>query len=161
MDRWPRRISPTTRTLLYVLVVLLLSLVVMGVNRGVTVDESKVVHLSTAFTSDRVRERTAPFIEITCPKCDGHGTIGPSDGNPLTSDPCDLCKATGRIKFPRKNPPCCRGTSICSSCDGNGKVRDGRGSLLPCKACQGNGICGGWIYNKKLGLISRPCLKNR
>lgn len=160
MGRWPRRISPAVMVFICVLVTLLLSLVVMGVNRGVNI-ASAPEHESTSFASERAKERTAPYIEITCPKCDGKGFVHDATENSLTSAPCKLCKGSGTLRFSRKDPPCCHGTGICSVCSGKGKLPDGRGHIIPCRACEGTGLCGGWIYDKKNGLISRPCLKHR
>ncbi len=160
MDRWPRRISPTIKIFLFVMVTLLLSLVVMGVNRGVSITGVTDSHLAS-FTSERAKERTTPDIEITCPNCDGNGYTHDANSSSLTSNPCKMCKATGKLRFLRKDPPCCHGTGICNVCSGKGKRPDGRGYLVPCRACEGTGLCGGWIYDKKNGFISRPCLKNR
>lgn len=160
MDLKPRSISSTAIKIIAMLLVLLSSLVVMGVNRGVNTDEP-TSHTSTAFNSILGREQSPAYVEITCPKCDGRGTIMDPNGNPLTGSPCNLCKSTGKIKYLRKNPPCCHGTGVCTVCDGKTKVSDGHGYLVPCRACQGTGMCGGWIYDKRNGLISRPCLKNR
>ncbi|MHB1461191.1 MAG: hypothetical protein ACYC1M_07925 [Armatimonadota bacterium] len=160
MDRWPRRISPTIMIFFCVPVSLLLSLVVMGVNRGVDTTGAPE-HNAASFMSERAKERTAAYIEITCPKCDGTGYVQDAGGNSFTSVPCKLCKGVGKLKFPRKDPPCCHGTGTCSVCSGKGKLPDGRGHIVPCRACEGTGLCGGWIYDKKNGLISRPCLKNR
>ncbi len=160
MDQRPRRVSPKIMVLFCVLVTLLLSLMVMGVNRGEDIIGSPG-HSFTSFTSERAKERTAANIEITCPKCDGKGYTQDAGGNSITSIQCKLCKGTGKLRFSRKDPPCCHGTGTCSMCGGKGKLPDGRGYIIPCRACEGTGMCGGWIYDKKNGLISRPCLKNR
>lgn len=159
MNHKPRCVSPRWGTLITALVIVSMSVVVFAISLGNNYQSSS--HKARAFNSQLARERVSPSVTITCPKCEGTGTIFPPGSNPLTGVPCSLCKGKGKLTFLRSNPPCCHGSGICSMCQGKGKNPDGNGRLIPCRACQTTGICGGWIYDKKAGLISRPCLMNR
>lgn len=160
MNHKPRCVSPRWGTLISALVVIFSSVVVLGINLG-TNSQPSSKNGTPASNSILTRERVAPNVTITCPKCEGTGSLFPPGSNPLTGVQCSLCKGKGKLSFPRNNPPCCHGSGICSMCQGKGKVADGNGHIIPCRACQGTGLCGGWVYDKKAGLISRPCLMNR